>query len=184
MATSALPSASVMKAWNDGEGATLQTVLTWARVAGPLATPFLTALDTSADKPYKSLMLISEAEAAEITYKVVIGEAKPGPLQLAKIRLVFAAIWHASQGGQPAPGQGGAAGPALPDPPPPTGLTASCIDAVAMDGCVTQSGSTFVRLIPKAEHEALLNKYKQHCGAGMSNEATPTKGPAQLLQRS
>ena len=113
---SALPSPAVIKARNEGEGTPLQTVLTWARVIGPLAEAFLRALDSSADETYKSLMLISEGEAAEITSKVTIGEAKPGPLQLAKVRLVFAAIWHAAQGGQPVPGQGVAAGPVLPDP--------------------------------------------------------------------
>ena len=117
---SALPSQAVIKAWNEGEGAPLQTVLPWARVVGPLAEAFLRALDSTADGPYKSLMLISEGEAAEITNNVTIGEAKPGPLQLAKIRLVFASVWHAAQGGHPAPGQGAAIGPALPDPPPPT----------------------------------------------------------------
>ena len=90
-ATGALPAPSVIKAWNEGEGAPIQTVLTWAKVSGPLAAAFLAALDAAADEPYKSLMLMSEDEAVQVTDAIKIGEAKPGPLQLAKIRLVFAA---------------------------------------------------------------------------------------------
>ena len=71
MSSSALPSASVVKAWNEGEGVALQAVLTWARVAGPLATALLNALDTTAEEPYKSLMLLSEAEAATIITKAM-----------------------------------------------------------------------------------------------------------------
>ena len=80
-----------------------------------MAAAFLAALDTTADEPYKSLMLMSEEEAAQVTDAITINGARPGPLQLAKIRLIFAAVWHAAAGGESAPGRGAAPGPALPD---------------------------------------------------------------------
>ena len=44
-----------------------------------------------------------------------------------------------------------------------------------MNGCVAQTGSTYVRLMPKAEYEAMLKNYKKACGADMSKEATPSR---------
>ena len=171
----ALPSPSVCKEWNEGDGAPLRTVLAWAKVSGPLAAAFYAALETTEEEPYKSLMLMSEDEAAQVTDSVKVNDAKPGPLQLAKIRLIFAAVWHAAAGGEAAPGRGAAVGPPLPDPPAPTSLTAGDLNAVAMNGCVTQTGTTYVRLISKAEYEDLLKNYKKACGADMSKEATPTR---------
>ena len=77
---SALPSASLSKVWNSEDNpATLGTVLAWAKVSGPLEAAFLTAVDTTADEPYKSLSLLSEEEAASLTDAMKIGDNALGP---------------------------------------------------------------------------------------------------------
>ena len=104
-----------------------------------------------------------------------IGENELGPLQAAKVRLSFAAIWHAGAGGQPTPGAAGLSGPPLPEYPPPTSLTTDMPDVVALNGIVMQTGSILTRLIPQAEYDEMFRTYRKRCGADMAQEIEPTR---------
>ena len=149
MATSALPSQAIVSSWNSDEApATLETVLGWARATGPLAELCLAGVGADKDEPYRSLTLLSEEEAVTITNGLRMGGAPLGPLQAAKVRLVFAAIWHAGAGGVSPPGTAERVGPALPTPPmPATILTSDMPDVVPLKGTVVQTGKLLTKLI-------------------------------------
>ena len=74
--TPALPSQVIVSRWNSDEApATLETVLTWARVTGPLAEAFYATVQTDKDEPYKSLTLLPGTEAVNMTNAMVSGGA-------------------------------------------------------------------------------------------------------------
>ena len=176
---SALPSPALAKVWNSDENpATLATVLAWAKVSGPLEAAFLAAVDTTSDEPYKSLTLLSEEEAASMTEAMKIGDNPLGPLQAAKVRLVFAAMWHAASGGTPTEAATAKAGPPLPDYPLPATLTTDMPDVVSLNGLVMQTGNILTRLIPQAEYDEMFRTYRKRCGAVMSQEVEPTSARA------
>ena len=177
MSSSALPSQAIVSRWNSDETpATLDTVLSWARVVGPLADAFLLAVGTDKDEPYKSLTLLTEEEAITMTNAMKVGGMALGPLQAAKIRLVFAAIWHAAAGGHSPPGVAERVGPPLPTPPkPPTILSAEMQDVIPLKGVVIQTGNLLTKLIPQDEYDRLFKQYRVRCGADMAQAVEPTR---------
>ena len=89
MATpNALPSAALVKAWNDDTTpGKFSDLLAWCRVTGALKTAFLTALDAEEDEFLRVLSMLPEAAAVTIIDSVKIGEAALNPLQKAKLHL-------------------------------------------------------------------------------------------------
>ena len=174
MAASAMPSKTLCEQWNgDENGATLETVLNWARVPAPLQTAFLNEIGAEKSEPYRAVTLITEEEALAITANLKLNDQPLGPLQAAKIRLVFAAIWHAGTGGAVGQSTIEAARAVLPDPPAP--LSVDMPDVVSMKGNVTQVGTKLIKLISQAEYDRLFKNYAVRCGAEMAEEVEPTR---------
>ena len=97
-----MPSPALVAAWNaEDTAATFSTILDWCKISGGLRDGLLTALQSEADEPYRSLTLLSEEDASTVVDAVRVGEAVPGIIQKAKLRLFFAAAWHTGRGGGP-----------------------------------------------------------------------------------
>ena len=95
-------------------------------------------IGTDKDEPYRSLALLTEEEAMTITGNIKLDGFPLGPLQAAKIRLVFAAVWHVGTGGMVGHTTIQQASAPLPNPPAPP--SSDMPDVVALDGVVTQEG--------------------------------------------
>ena len=169
-----MPSAATIAVWNsDASPGTFKQLLDWSRTTGPLRAGLLSALDTDEDELIRTLTLLSEEAANGVITNVKVNEAAPGPLQLAKLRLFFAAAWHS--------GRGGDGDPAKPDTTAQTtvvssgALTADMPDVVSLNGVVTQVGTTLVKLMPQADYDALFPVYERACGAPMAEDSEPTR---------
>ena len=118
----------------------------------------------------------SEAEAAAITNAMRLGGAALGPLQAAKVRLVFASIWHAGAGGHSPPGAAERVGPALPTPPlPATVLTSEMQDVIPLKGVVMQTGNLLTKLISQEDYDKMFKQHRVRCGADMAQAVEPTR---------
>ena len=173
MATSAMPSPSTVALWNnDAAPGTFGQLLDWCRIAGPLRAGLLAALDADEGELIRALTLLGEEVANGVIAGIKINEAAPGPLQLAKLHLFFAAAWHTARGGD---------GEAKKEPAAATtvgtsgALSLDMPDVVALNGVVTQVGTTLVKLMPQAEYDALFPLYVKACGAPMAEDSEPTR---------
>ena len=174
MAASAMPSAAMIAAWNgDASPGTFKQLLDWCRIMGPLRTGLLAALDTDEAEFIRTLTLLGEEAANGIVATIKVNEAAPGPLQLAKLHLFFAAAWHS--------GRGGDIDTAKTDTAAPTTVVATGAlsldmpDVVALNGIVAQVGTTLVKLMPQADYDALFPVCERACGAPMAEDAEPAR---------
>ena len=176
--TSAMPSASLCARWNaDDAPGTFGDLMAWCRISGSLQAGLLLALDGELAEPYRVLTMMSEEAANQIIDAVKLGEAgtAPNALQHAKLRLFFAAAWHAGRGETSTTTSQAATSTAIVSTTGTVALHADMPDVVSMNGVLSQVGNVLVKLMPIAEYDALFPVFRRQCGAPMTEEQEPSR---------
>ena len=172
-----MPSPAICDRWNaDDAPGTLSDIMQWCRIAGPLQAGLLAALDSEPDEPHRVLTMTTEESAKELIGQVKVGEAAAAPntMQSAKLRLFFAAAWHAGRGSTSTSGSAIAPTSTTLVVPNPTELQADMADVVSMNGVLTQVGNTLVRLMSVPEYDALFPVFGKQCAGPMLEGQEPS----------
>ena len=102
-----------------------------------------------------------------------VSERDSGPLQVARLRLLFAAAWHVGRGGDQELErvEAAASTPAVTK----SGLSLDMTDVITLNGVSTQVGTTLVRLMSQEDYDNLFPVYVESCGSPMAEGLEPTR---------